>query len=74
MASGGVAVWHTTDFDYYKVKLYKNGSWKGATPWVYTDGEWRKVGGANCLMIEWYDKNGNLMVDSQGRTILVRDR
>lgn len=72
--TGGAALWHTNDFDYYKINVYKNGAWHRVTPWVYTNGKWTRAGGGNCLMIEWYDKNGNLMVDSNGNTILVRDR
>ena len=74
MASGGVAVYDTTDFKFCKAQIYNNNMWKPAIPYVYTNGEWKVLGGTNCLMIEWYDSNGNLMVDSDGKTILVRER
>lgn len=53
-----------------KVKI--GSDYKDVIPYIYTSGEWKVAGGAECLMIEWYDKDGKLMTDSTGKTILVR--
>lgn len=72
MVIGGVAVYTGNDYFFYYSFVNTNGQQKRAIPYRYTNGEWKMIGGAGCLMVPFIDANGDKVYDSNGKAYLVR--
>ena len=75
MIQGGVMVYTCPEYEYEFTipNIYTDNEWKQMRPYIYINGEWKVLGAAGCPMVYWYDSNGNLMTDTNGKYILVRD-
>lgn len=78
MVQGGISIYNINgggeypDWEWCAPYVY-SGEWKRSLPWVYNGSKWQQIGGAGANMQYWLDKNGNIITDSHGNPILIRD-
>ena len=72
MKKGFISMRTNGDWGLVTPVIWKQNRWNVAIPYIYINGSWIKSNAAGTNMVYWFDSNGNTMVDSNGKTILVR--
>ena len=69
-----VGVWRnsTNQFEEYEAYIYDDG-WVPVLPYVYSDGAWRRIGGAGTLMVPFVTSTGDYFYTSDGKLFQVRN-
>lgn len=60
------------DWRLTEAQVYTAQGWKGLTPKIYINGEWKTVCGAGTNMIYFLTNNGDYFLTSNGEYFLVR--
>lgn len=69
---GGIGLYTNNNLEYYRVWIHSNNQWYQTTPYVYINGKWEIVGGAQTFILPLQTKNSDDFTDSNNKTFYVR--
>lgn len=72
MKKGFASLYLSNDWGLGAPFIYTGSQWKTVRPYVYTNGAWEPIGGAGTNMVYFLVSNGDYLVDSDNKYVLVR--